>query len=189
MTHKIGQEFMEKTRYQYLSVSDQRRGLPQPPLQVPPDHEDTLIDLPAPADVRVAPLDLREAIEQRVSVRRYADRPLVLDELSYLLWCTQGVREVGSDRYYLLRNVPSAGARHAFETYLLVNNVQGLAPGLYRFLSIEHKLVEVDLGAELSARITKACWNQRFVATSAVTFIWAAVAYRMIWRYGQRGYR
>ena len=30
----IGREFMERTRYKYLSVSAQQQGLPQPPLQV-----------------------------------------------------------------------------------------------------------------------------------------------------------
>ena len=47
---------------------------------------------------------------------------LSLAELSYLLWCTQGVKET-KGQAATLRTVPSAGARHAFETYLLVNNV------------------------------------------------------------------
>lgn len=91
---RIGSEFMEKTRYQYLQVSDQRRGLPQPPLQVPPGPDATRIALPAPAEIEVAPTDLRAAIEGRVSVRRYLDEPLSLEELSWLLWCTQGVKRV-----------------------------------------------------------------------------------------------
>ena len=60
--------------------------------------------------------------------------------LSYLLWCTQGVKEVFQGNA-TLRNVPSAGARHAFETYLLINNVDGITPGLYRFLALEHSLI------------------------------------------------
>jgi SagB-type dehydrogenase family enzyme len=122
-------------------------------------------------------------------VRRYADLALTRQELSYLLWCTQGVKQVRSDGYCTLRNVPSAGARHAFETYLLVNNVDGLEPGLYRFLAIEHKLSTVDLAPDLAERIVRACLGQRFVQTAAVTFVWVAVVYRMAWRYGQRSYR
>ena len=30
----IGRAFMERTHYQYLEVSDQRRGFPPPPLQL-----------------------------------------------------------------------------------------------------------------------------------------------------------
>jgi SagB-type dehydrogenase family enzyme len=188
MPEGIGQEFMQKTRYQYLTRSDQQRGVPQPPLQIGYDASATLIDLPEPAKVRVDELDLREAIENRTSVRRYADRPLTIAELSYLLWCTQGVRQVEGG-YATWRNVPSAGARHALETYLLVNRVGGLQSGLYRFLAIEHGLLQVNVEPGVGDVVTRACWGQRFVKTCAVTFIWVAVAYRMAWRYGQRGYR
>jgi SagB-type dehydrogenase family enzyme len=184
----IGREFMERTRYKYLSVSAQQQGLPQPPLEVPYAGEAEPIDLPAPGDVTVAEVDLRLAIEARESVRRYAEQPLSLAELSYLLWCTQGVRGV-QGTYATFRNVPSAGARHAFETYLLVNRVESLMPGLYRFLALEHKLVAVDLSPGVARAITKACWNQAMVERCAVTFVWVAVAERMTWRYGQRGYR
>jgi SagB-type dehydrogenase family enzyme len=184
----IGQQFMERTRYQYLTRSDQQRGVPQPPLQVGCDEAGVLVDLPSPEEIRVGALDLRQAIETRASVRRYADRPLALDELSYLLWCTQGVKGVEGG-YVTWRNVPSAGARHALETCLLVNRVEGLQPGLYRYLAIEHKLVQVNVEPRVADAVTRACWGQRFVKACAVTFIWTAVAYRMTWRYGQRGYR
>jgi SagB-type dehydrogenase family enzyme len=75
------------------------------------------------------------------------------------------------------------------ETYLLINNVEGLEPGLYRFLAIGHKLLELDIETDLAKPITEACLGQDFVKKSAVTFIWVAVAYRMKWRYGERGYR
>jgi SagB-type dehydrogenase family enzyme len=184
----IGREFMEKTRYKYLSVSAQRQGLAQPPLQAPYQGEAKPIDLPASSSIKVPEVDLRLALEARESVRRYANQPLELAELSYLLWCTQGVKGVQGD-YATFRNVPSAGARHAFETYLLVNHVESLPPGLYRFLALEHKLVAVDLEPGIAEAITKACWDQAMVQRCAVTFIWVAVAERMTWRYGQRGYR
>ena len=184
----IGREFMEKTRYKYLSVSAQQQGLAQPPLQVPYEGEAEPIDLPAPSTIAVPEVDLRLAIEARESVRRYANQPLSLAELSFALWCTQGVKGVQGD-YATFRNVPSAGARHAFETYLLVNRVEALSPGLYRFLALEHKLVDMDLEPGVAEAITKACWDQAMVMRCAVTFIWVAVAERMTWRYGQRGYR
>jgi SagB-type dehydrogenase family enzyme len=177
---------MEQTRYKYAMPSDQQKGMPQPPLQAP--YSGTPIDLPAPDEIQVQAIDLRSAIEARQSLRRYAEAPLSLPELSFLLWCTQGVKET-RDTYATLRTVPSAGARHAFETFLLINRVEGLEPGLYRFLALEHQLVLVDPDPEIGEGITQACWNQRFVLNSAVTFIWVAVPYRMTWRYGQRGYR
>ncbi len=188
MVRGIGKEFMEKTQYKYLEESDQNKKLPQPPLELAYDISKEVIDLPSPSETRVPTFDLRGAIEGRRSVRDYSDEPLTLGELSWLLWCTQGVREVVGATA-TLRNVPSAGARHAFETYILVNRVEGLRPGLYRFLAIEHKLMEIDLEEGLADKITEACYRQRIVKRSAATFIWVAVAYRMRWRYGERGYR
>jgi SagB-type dehydrogenase family enzyme len=183
----IGQEFMEKTKYQYLGESDQQKQLPQPPLTQGADGQPT-IDLPRPESIEVQSIDLTAAINQRKSVRKYAEQPLTLAELSYLLWCTQGVKQV-TNRPATLRTVPSAGSRHPFETYLLVNRVEGLQPGLYRFLSVEHKLVAVDLDDGLADKITHAACRQAMVKNSAVTFLWVAVAYRSIWRYQERSYR
>jgi len=188
MPEGIGGEFMEKTQFRYLTASDQQKGLPHPPLELGYDETKATIDLPVPMDIEAETTDLVKAIENRRSMRNYSKQPLTLDELSFLLWCTQGVKKVVNE-LVTLRTVPSAGARHAFETYLLVNRVQGLHPGLYRFLAVKYKLVEVSLDPSLAEEITEACLRQRFVSTSAVTFIWIAVPYRMGWRYGERGYR
>ncbi len=188
MTHGIGRRFMTETRYPYLEETDQNKGLPQPPLQLEYDRTRPIISLPPPEKVVVDHVDLRQAIEARRSVRRYLERPIAPAELSFLLWCTQGIKGV-VDRPVTLRTVPSAGARHAFETYLLLNNVQGLTPGLYRYLALEHQLLQVDLNPALADLAVEACWRQQFVKTSAVTFIWSAVVCRMAWRYGERGYR
>lgn len=188
MVRGIGKEFMEKTRYEYLEESDQNKGLPQPPLELPYNKAKRVIDLPAPSEFEAGRYDLGKAIEGRRSVRAYSEKPLTTEELSWLLWCTQGVKEV-IGRPATLRTVPSAGARHAFETYVLVNRVEGLKPGVYRFLAIDHKLVEVDLDEGMDDAITAAAYRQGIVKSSAVTFIWVAVRYRMYWRYGERGYR
>jgi len=104
------------------------------------------------------------------------------------LWMTQGVKRF-TKRPATLRPVPSAGARHAFETYLLANLVEGLAPGLYRFAASQHALVNLEMPADINEQITHACTDQNQVLTSAATFIWVAVTERMTWRYSQRGYR
>lgn len=187
MLKLIGHEFMVKTRYGNLEPSDQTKQVPQPPLEALYDQVN-VIDLPMPEEIPAITIDFMAAIELRTSVRDYQQMPLSLLELSFLLWCTQGVKQVLGDKA-TLRNVPSAGARHAFETYLLINNVEGIKPGLYRFLALEHKLMEVTLAENIAEEITSACRGQKFVLNSAVTFIWVADAARMTWRYGERGYR
>jgi SagB-type dehydrogenase family enzyme len=186
--NSAGKEFMIKSRLHQLGPSAQEQGLPQPPLELDYPPAAPLIRLPKPADLNIPAIDLRTAIERRITVRRYSDQALSLDELSFLLWCTQGVKAV-TKRPVTLRTVPSAGARHAFETYVLVNRVDGLANGLYRFISLEHALLEVNLTPQITAQIQHASLDQSQIGNSAVTLIWAAVVERMFWRYGERGYR
>jgi SagB-type dehydrogenase family enzyme len=183
----IGRDFMEGTKYRNMGKSGHRLGMPQPPVERAWDRTRTPIRLSTPTEFRVAGLDVREAIEQRRSVRDYSRTPLSLEELSYLLWCTQGVQEVAGRS--TLRTVPSAGARHAFETLLCINNVSGMRQGLYRFLALDHALLDENLEPALADRLVDACLGQAFVKACAVTFIWAAEAYRMTYRYGERGYR
>ncbi len=188
MVEGTGREFMEKTKYKHLDRSDQVKGLPQPPLTLAPAEGKPVHRLPDPGEAPRRAVDIWDAINDRVSVRAYGVEPLSLEELSYLLWCIQGVKEA-TNRPATLRTVPSAGARHCFETYVLVNRVEGLRQGLYRFLATDHSLQEVDMDPGIADRVIQACYNQRFVKQSAATFIWTAVAYRMTWRYGERGYR
>jgi SagB-type dehydrogenase family enzyme len=189
MLNKDGYQFIEETKYPNISESDQRRGKPQPAYEIPLEEGKALIDLPKPEEIDLGTYDLRKAMEERRSLRRYTEEALSLKELSYLLWLTQGIKKFDEKRHVVWRTVPSAGCRHPFETYLSVNRVEGLEPGLYRFVAGQHKLVALDLDQTFNDRLTKVCFNQRQVNTSAVTFIWAAVPYRTVWRYSERSYR
>lgn len=188
MTDSIGPEFLTRTKQRNMPLSAQKQGLPQPPLELNYPATAHLIDLPQAGELIFPAVDVRDAIERRASLRTYSDRPLKKTELTLLLWLTQGVKQV-NDRPATQRTVPSAGARHAFETYLLVNRVTGLTPGLYRYIALEHALIELNLANTLSADISHACLDQSQVANSAVTFFWVAVVERMMWRYPERGYR
>lgn len=185
---EAGKEFMRMTEHENLPPLDQMLGRPPPPLEVPYTKGRAFIPLPPPEDIVLPAIDLRDAIEQRESVRDYAPEPLALHELSFLLWCTQGVRRV-VDGAFTLRTVPSAGARHAFETYLLINRVEDVPPGLYRYLALEHRLAEESRDPGLPKHATAAFLNQPHILESAVTFLWIAVPGRMTWRYSERGYR
>ena len=103
-----GRIFMEQTRYEHLTVSDQTQGLPAPPLEKAAPQDARTIPLPQPLDITVPRLDIRNGIEKRRSVRHYSRDPLTIEELAYLCWCTQGIAEVKAP-FYTLRNVPSPG--------------------------------------------------------------------------------
>lgn len=188
MRKPVGREFMFKTQFGSLEPTLQQMGLPQPRLETEYDRSLPVISLPQPDSFPVMPVDFLAFVELRTSVREYSERPLTLEELSFLLWCTQGVKQV-VPRSATFRTVPSAGARHALETYLLVNRVDGLEPGLYRFLALDHQLLQLSTEPGWREALTTACLGQEMVGRSAVTFFWVAEAERMVWRYGERGYR
>ncbi len=181
-------EFLTKTAYPALSPSPQSQGVEQPGLELPLPEGAELIALPGPEQFAIPAADLRKTIEERRSLRRYAADPLSLDELAYLLWLTQGVKRV-SPRPATLRTVPSAGARHAFETYLLINRVERLKPGLYRYAAVKHALADLHGPEDVCEQITGATHNQEHVRQSAVTFMWVADTVRMSWRYVERSMR
>ncbi len=183
-----GREFMERTKYKYLKESDQVQGLPQPSLADGVEEGAVIIDLPAPGSFKVKKVDLSEAIVDRISIRQYSEAPYTLEELAYLLYMTQGVKQV-TTRPATLRTVPSAGARHPFETYVLCNRVEGLKPGIYKYAALDHKLIEVDTRPGLDDKVVAGLYGQQMAKKSAATFMWVAVAYRSIWRYTERAYR
>ncbi|MCP4749867.1 MAG: SagB/ThcOx family dehydrogenase [Proteobacteria bacterium] len=172
-----------------FSQTDQSRGISPPPIEKPFDDDAERVDLVSPGLWKnIGTVDLTTAIEKRASHRSFRDEPLTLEELSYLLWATQGVRtrkKSGS----MLRTVPSAGCRHAFETYLCIFKVENLKSGVYRYLPLEHQLVLEFAEEGLSEKIGTATHGQGFTGRSAVTFVWTAVPYRMEWRYGQASYK
>jgi SagB-type dehydrogenase family enzyme len=181
-------EFFDKTKYSHLSEPAQHKGVPQPALEQAIPDDVTLIELPKPASITIPAMDVRTAMEQRATLRKYSQIEISLAELSYLLWVTQGIKSI-SDRPATLRLVPSAGSRHAFETYLLINRVDALAPGLYRYSALKHSIYAADMEAGINEQITTACKEQSHIRTSAVTFFWVADMERMAWRYSERACR
>jgi SagB-type dehydrogenase family enzyme len=172
-----------------FSQMDQHRGVAPPPVEKPFDENAERVDLVSPDEWTKPPaIDLTSAIKNRESRRNYLDQPLSIEELSYLLWATQGVRSQRMSGS-VLRTVPSAGCRHAFETYLAVFNVDGLNGGIYRYLPLEHQLLFEFEEVDLSQKLSEAALRQGFTGRSAVTFIWTAIPYRMEWRYGLASYK
>ena len=171
-------------------VSDQEQGLPQPPLvkaaMTPPEDH---LPLPAPENIPLVQNDLTTLLLSRRSRRGYGDEPLTLPQLSYLLWATQGVTGIRGKNYATLRPVPSGGARHPFETYLLCRRVDGLTPGRYHYLPMEHALEYLGPVEAPEEVISAALLDQRWASRAGAVFFWSVVPYRAEWRYGIRAHR
>jgi len=184
-----GRSWLKATEWSVDIETDQRKGIPAPSLQEPAPEGTELIELVPPHHISLGEMPLREVIARRRSRRRFSPDPLSFVELSFLLWATQGVHQVVREGVATLRSVPSAGARHPFETYLSVHRIEGLKPGVYRYLPLDHKLLLVREDSELPGKIAEAALGQVFVGEAAVVFVWAAVPYRTEWRYSTRSHK
>ena len=166
-----------------FSKTDQNTGIDVPPIEKPYPPDALIVDLTVEENWdEKFKTPLVSAMKNRMSHRKFTAKSLTLDELSFLLWATQGVRYVMGGNAF--RTVPSAGCRHSMETYLAVFNVEGLKEGIYRYLPLSHRLVFEFTEEGLNQKVINASFGQEFAGQSAVTFIWTAIPHRMEWRYG-----
>ncbi|MBI4684387.1 MAG: SagB/ThcOx family dehydrogenase [Nitrospirae bacterium] len=166
-----------------FSGTDQSKGIQPPPLEKPCPKDSKRIPLVPIAELQdISTVSVFTAIANRRSRRIFREEALSLRELSFLLWATQGIRKI-ANQGTAFRTVPSAGCRHALETYLCVFNVAETEEGIYRYLPVEHQIHLVSKPKDLSLKIAEAALGQDFIGKAAVTFIWTAVPYRMEWRY------
>ena len=187
MKTTIGSNYMEQSKCKNCGISDRQKKLPAPAAELP-YQEESLIFLPEPDMLEDRQVNFLELIELRTSVREYHNKAMSLKDLSHLLWCTQGVK-MALPTGASLRNVPSAGARHALESYIYIRNVEGLAPGLYRFVALRHALVPMQITAISDEEWQEIFIGQRTPLNCSVLFMWSAVLERMTYAYGERAYR
>lgn len=163
-------------------VSDQNQKIPMPPLSKP-ESSNQIIKLPTVTEGDVNQTSLYSALINRKSRRKYIDESLSMMELSFLLYMTQGIKSIGKNNAYTLRPVPSGGARHPFETYLYIQNVKDIKPGVYRYLPLIHGIEFLFIDEDASTKVSQGTLDQSFVGNCAVTFIWSCIPYRSEWRY------
>ncbi|TFG32095.1 SagB/ThcOx family dehydrogenase [Candidatus Thorarchaeota archaeon] len=176
--------FFDSEEYdKFVPESDENKKLPPPLFQQPVSEESTLIDLIPHENLTIGRTPFLDVVNSRKSRRKFTSDPITLEDLSFLLWSTQGVREVLKSGRGVKRTVPSAGAKSPLETYLVINRIKGLEPGLYRYISFSHQLLFIKTIDNAEIRISELAYNQKFVGAAPVIFFWTAVPYRTEWRY------
>lgn len=170
--------------------SDQELKKPQPPL-----YKAAMSDviIPLPKNYRDLNLnhDILEVLYHRRSSRVYTQEAMSLLELSYLLWATQGVKEIRGNNYATLRTVACGGARHEFECYMAIKNVEGLACGYYHYMPDLHALALLQECNEeaMNEMLHQSLCGQDWSFKANVTFFYSAIPYRAEWRYGIYSHR
>ncbi|KKK40663.1 hypothetical protein LCGC14_1116180 [marine sediment metagenome] len=176
--------FFDKDEYdRVVPESDEQKNKPFPLFQKEYAEDSKLVELISPENFNIGKISFLDVFNRRMSRRNYTTERLTLEELSVLLWCTQGVKQVLKSRRGVLRTVPSAGAKSPFETYLIINRVEGLEPGLYRYISFTHHVLFLKSIKDAEKTIGDLAFGQKFVGKGAVIFCWVAIPYRTEWRY------
>jgi SagB-type dehydrogenase family enzyme len=177
-----------------VATADIAKGRPQPFVEKPYPPDAQTVSLPEVNLTRAPKVDLFECMARRASRRGYTGEDLTLPELAFLLWCTQGIKQIipgyrkyMKDGWNSLRPVPSGGAIHAYETYLAIQHVGGVEPGVYRYLPVSHQLLWVrpnpNLENELPTLFSNPSQNQHYASRASVVFIWVCTPYKGEWLY------
>jgi SagB-type dehydrogenase family enzyme len=131
-------------------------------------------------------MPLWEAIRTRLSIRSYRNIPLEKRHLSQLLWATQGISREAMD--FEFRTAPSAGALYPVETYLVINNVEGIEQGVYHYDVKNHQLDLLKSG-DFRMDVAHAALDQDMAYAANAVFVWTALFARSKWKYKQRAFR
>ncbi|MCQ1535711.1 SagB/ThcOx family dehydrogenase [Methanosarcina sp. KYL-1] len=139
------------------------------------------IKLPEP---KVAGKSMMEGIlAKRRSVRNYSQRELSEPIISRFLWAAQGI---SSEEEF--RTAPSAGALYPLEVHVVVGEVSGLEPGVYRYISEENALIRETSG-DLRKKLAEAALSQLMIRNAPASLVITAVYPRITSKYGKRGIR
>jgi SagB-type dehydrogenase family enzyme len=178
----IGDSFQQETKYQrghlpggyldWASKPETYKRYPSAPK----------VQLEPPKEEGGAPL--WEIMRRRRSVRHFKDEPMTKTELSQLLWAAQGI----THPEYGFRTAPSAGALYPIETYLVINSVDQINPGVYHYAVDRYELEQLRAG-DFRLQVAQSALDQEMVYHANVVFIWTAVFARSKWKYKQRAYR
>jgi SagB-type dehydrogenase family enzyme len=131
-------------------------------------------------------ISIWDVILQRRSIRQYSSESISIDELSIILWATQGITlTLGR---HGLRAAPSAGALYPIETYIQINHVEQLEAGIYHYGILNHELEMIRKG-DFGAEMAHSALGQSMMRNSAFNLIWTGIIARSKWKYLERAYR
>jgi SagB-type dehydrogenase family enzyme len=116
-----------------------------------------------------------DTIQRRGSTRKFARAPITGQEFSTALWAA--TRPIEADAW-----------TGAVELFVIVNAVEGIAPGAYRYRVEAHALELVRAG-EFRDAAGYLCLDQALGADAAAVIFFLAPLDEVLGRWGNRGYR
>lgn len=132
--------------------------------------------------------DFDALLARRATCRNFDQtRPVSAAGLSHMLQrvlMAQAVVRVADDARFLKKNVPSGGGLHPTEAYLIVQNVDGIAPGIYHYHAADHALEPMAIDhASLSELARQALAGQHWFSDAPVMLVLTTRFARSFWKY------
>lgn len=140
--------------------------------------------------------DFDALLGRRATCRNWdSARPLphaLFAQMLERVFSAQAEVRVCDDTVFLKRNSPSGGGLHPLEAYLIVQNVEGVAAGLYHYQPRSHAIAPLPApDRPLRDWVMDAVAQQHWFADAHVLVLLSPRFDRMFWKYRQhaKGYR
>ena len=135
------------------------------------------VSLPAPQ--LTGNLSVEASIQNRRSVREYANESVTLGNVSQILWAAQGI----TNTQYQLRAAPSAGQVYPLEVYVIAGpNVTGLKEGVYQYEPSNNTL-EMFMNSDLRGDLSTIADGQPWVKQAPLDILITGDYQKMIDKY------
>lgn len=134
---------------------------------------------------------LEQVMRARAARRDYVDRTIGITSLSTFLHWSCGIRRYGpayNMGEFPVRFTPSGGGLQPWEVYVVVNNVERLAQGLYHYRAPNHSLELLQRG-QMRSRMVELGFGVEYLHYASFICVVTCVPERFYWKYGVRGYR
>ena len=160
-----------------------RQRLGPPPPVVQPMQGDYQ-PLPRSEEAAFDALLARRTPCRNFDPQRALPLPLLAQVLQRTLMA-HAVQKVERDTEFLKKNVPSGGGLHPTEGFLLVQNVEGLAPGLYHYHPVQHAVLPLPSPPPqaLPALARRMLSGQAWFADAPALLVLAPRYDRCFWKY------
>jgi hypothetical protein len=180
MRTTVGDDFQKETKYtRNQNIGNKLDWMKKPETYKKCSHDKTI---KLPNQLKDTSSVFAEVLIKRRSIREFSIQPLSKIDLAFLLWASTGIQR--QENGYQFRVAPSAGALYPIETYIVANNVEEVAEGIYHYNIKDHSLEEIKSG-NFGNTLAHAALNQRMCEFAPVVFIWTAIFSRSKWKYAQ----
>lgn len=130
-----------------------------------------------------------DLLSKRKTCRNFdPDQCISADDLATMLrrvWGVIGTLELVPGAVAVKKNSPAGGGLHATEAYVLVQRAEGLEPGIYHYLSMQHALEPMHaLGqSEMRELMYRCVAGQQWFQDVPVMVVMTARFDRLFWKY------